>query len=78
MKLDSIYYICKNIQMKYFLNFTLLAFILLIIFNVTRINYSYELITDPNDKYFYSILFAILGILLLFIIKGLKNLSKTK
>ncbi|CVK15390.1 hypothetical protein Ga0061079_101204 [Apibacter mensalis] len=64
--------------MKYFLNLTLLAFILLIIFNITRINYNYGLTTDPNDKYFYSILFATLGILLIFIMKGLKNLSQTK
>jgi hypothetical protein len=71
-------YICKNIKMKYFFNLTLLAFVLLIIFNATRINFSYELTADPNDKYFYSILFAILGILVIFIMKGLKNLSQTK
>ncbi len=64
--------------MKYFLNLTLLAFVLLIIFNVTQINYSYGITTDPNDKYFYSILFAIVGILIIFIIKGLKKLSQTK
>lgn len=64
--------------MKYFLNLTLLAFVLLIIFNATQINYSYGVTTDLNDKYFYSILFAIVGILIIFIIKGLKKLSQTK
>ena len=64
--------------MKYFLKITLIAFILIIVFNATQINYSYELTTDPNDKYFYCSILAIFGILLIFIVKGLKKLVQSK
>ncbi len=61
--------------MKYFLNIALTIFVAVIIFNATRINYNAGLTTDPNDKFFYSGLAAIIGILVVFIVKQLRALS---
>jgi hypothetical protein len=64
--------------MKYFLNLSLAVFIAVIIFNATQINYSTALTTDPNNKFFYSGLIAIMGILVVFIIKKLRTLAQIK
>ncbi|MDR2122743.1 MAG: hypothetical protein LBP34_06400 [Flavobacteriaceae bacterium] len=64
--------------MKYFLNISLVVFILVIIFNASQINYSAGLTTDPNDKFFYSGLAAVIGILVVFIVKQLRTLSQPK
>lgn len=61
--------------MKYFLNISLLVFVAVIIFNATKINYSAGLTTDPNDKFLYSGLIAIVGIIVVCIVKQLRLLA---
>lgn len=61
--------------MKYFLNISLLVFVAVIIFNATKINYSTGLTTDPNDKFLYSGLIAIIGIIVVCIVKQLRLLA---
>lgn len=64
--------------MKYFLNITLILFIVVIIFNATRINYSIGITSSPNDKFLYSGLVAIIGIIVVCIVKQIRLLaSKT-
>ncbi|MDR1877138.1 MAG: hypothetical protein LBQ84_05890 [Flavobacteriaceae bacterium] len=64
--------------MKYFLNISLIVFVVVVIFNAMQINYSAGLTTEPNNRFFYSGLIAILGIIVVFIVKQLRTLSRAK
>ncbi|MGM5631728.1 hypothetical protein O2K51_12570 [Apibacter raozihei] len=62
--------------MKNFLNIALIVFLAVVVFNASLINYKLNLTHEPNDKFLYSGLVAVLGILVVFIIKQLRVLSK--
>ncbi|TWP24845.1 hypothetical protein ETU10_02465 [Apibacter muscae] len=49
-------------------------FIAVIIFNASKINYSVSLTSDPNDQFFYSGLVAVIGILVVFIVRQLRTI----